>query len=1435
MVSNPFKRSDKDAPDPAQEEQEMAAQMQSAGANVETFDENSSPEAKGRAALKARDEVKPRGQFAEHQEAKAKAEAEKLNRSVHSDMLGKRVRPNVNLKDVDQASHARGQLGGDQLIPGALPAGSPSLDVPDWFKIGWISNSRYLLGLQPSELHIQQDRLRDTSLVNAFLDDAYYGYLWFDGAAIIASVALTYILTRLGGGIAFATIIAAIGCTYYTTSTRRTRQRVRDDVARELARHRMLTENESAGWINHFLSRFWLIYEPVLSGTIIQQVDQVLRDNCPPFLDSLRLTTFTLGTKPPMIDSVRTLVDTEDDVIVMDWKLSFTPNDVQDMPVRKAAERINPKIVLTVRVGKGMVGAGLPVLLENMSFVGMLRIRLKLIPSFPHVQMVDLSFMQPPSFDYELKPVGGSTFGLDVSALPGLSGFIQNQIHAALSPMMYSPNQFTLNLEDMLSGTPLDATCGVLQVTIWNARNLERLGIEGGAPNAYVSVSLNGGPEIDRTRTREADPNPTYRETKYVLLKELEGLLTLTPMEDNGSLPPLRLGTTRFDLSSLHENPSPGRMNKALMYSDEPVGSIMYSLDYFPIMKPEVGPDGQLMPLPETAAGVLRLTLHQARALPKSAGVRAKSGRKACLKLNKKLVRETNVVREPVDPVFEDVSELLVIERFGSTVTVDIVEPHQAKDDTVMASLTVKIDDIIQASKRKQDWFPFPGNDDARMRLSAQWKPILMSGSINGSNSYRPAIGILKFWMRGAHDVKNVEALSGGKSDPYAMLSVNNIPVHGTCVIDDTLTPQWDQVLYAPVHATAEVVRVELMDYQNATADRSLGFCEVPVAKLAHDYIDDSKCPYRGNGRQSMREKLKQPNGTTKGVVEFDVEFLPAMHVEGANFIEQNRRLEAEQRQKEGVEEDPYTGSPLDSPDAKAAAGAATRAGQAYLQDDDETEGGEEEGLHLTKEQLLSSQSGIIVFNLIKGEILRSRAQLEVVFDDSYWAAHTTERRKQYDWDEVGEAVIRELDVSNVWFRLRTGKRDSDVFAEYTCTTKSLLERALDGPIELYLQPTGANGAMDPSKLLDAPGSLVEKGKNASGAMKENANPQNLANMPGKMLDSGQDLASKGADKVGQIGTGDAFMAQGGKVLVSCRYIPMDIHLEPIESVVNQGSLTIEVLHCNNLASADRGGKSDPYVLFQDNGETLARTKTVRRNLNPRFNEVLPEVLIKSRLTREYRFNVRDWDQVGASDPLGTAYVNLAELEPFETYERTLPLTGEGALEDSTITVRLTFHPRYLNNLVGKFGNAMGNMASGVIGGIGNLGKGVATGGMSFGQQIMSAVGIKHHDKEHPTPEEAAQQYAEQSGPPKDRQHDEAHASESGVQGEHAPSSAHPPNKDPMDTSNFKVDNSSKYSLQDANESASLATNTELGDHNGPQPRRRRGIPNPFKKLAHKS
>lgn len=57
----------------------------------------------------------------------------------------------------------------------------------------------------------------------------------------------------------------------------------------------------------------------------------------------------------------------------MDWAVSFTPNDLMDVTPRQALNRVNPKIVLSIRVGKGGISKSLPVLLEDMSFTGRMR------------------------------------------------------------------------------------------------------------------------------------------------------------------------------------------------------------------------------------------------------------------------------------------------------------------------------------------------------------------------------------------------------------------------------------------------------------------------------------------------------------------------------------------------------------------------------------------------------------------------------------------------------------------------------------------------------------------------------------------------------------------------------------------------------------------------------------------------------------------------------------------------------------------------------------------------------------------------------------------------------------------------------------------------------------------------------------------------------
>lgn len=195
----------------------------------------------------------------------------------------------------------------------------------------------------------------------------------------------------------------------------RVRRRARDEIQRELVKTRLASEHESAEWLNHFLDRFWLIYEPVLSASMVYSIDQVLTINTPTFLDSLRLTTFTLGTRAPRIQRVRTFPNTEDDIVLMDWEISFTPNDVSDLTPRQAARKVNPKIVLSARIGKGLASAAMPILIEDICFSGLMRVKMKLVSNFPHIQIVDLSFLGRPVIDYVLKPVGGETFGFDIA------------------------------------------------------------------------------------------------------------------------------------------------------------------------------------------------------------------------------------------------------------------------------------------------------------------------------------------------------------------------------------------------------------------------------------------------------------------------------------------------------------------------------------------------------------------------------------------------------------------------------------------------------------------------------------------------------------------------------------------------------------------------------------------------------------------------------------------------------------------------------------------------------------------------------------------------------------------------------------------------------------------------------------------------------------
>ena len=226
-------------------------------------------------------------------------------------------------------------------------------DDARWDRVGWAPR----FGMPGSENKDEEEAsLADhQTWLEGRIEDKFFGDWYHNTGIIIFACLSSWVVGVLGGGLGWIMIFMAICGTYYRTSIRRVRRNARDDLNREMAKNKLETDTESLEWINSFLVKFWPIYAPVLCDTIVGTVDQVLSTSTPAFLDSLKMKTFVLGTKPPRLEHVKTYPKTQDDIVLMDWKFSFTPNDTADLTARQIKNKINPKIVLEIRIGKGLV------------------------------------------------------------------------------------------------------------------------------------------------------------------------------------------------------------------------------------------------------------------------------------------------------------------------------------------------------------------------------------------------------------------------------------------------------------------------------------------------------------------------------------------------------------------------------------------------------------------------------------------------------------------------------------------------------------------------------------------------------------------------------------------------------------------------------------------------------------------------------------------------------------------------------------------------------------------------------------------------------------------------------------------------------------------------------------------------------------------------
>lgn len=860
------------------------------------------------------------------------------------------------------------------------------------------------------------------TMLESYIGDKYYGDWYHNTALIVVSAFAAWVVGRFGLGIAWVSIVLMFAGTAYRTSIRRLRRNFRDDMVRQLALKAIESDVETMEWLNSFVHKFWQIYEPTLSSQVITIGNQVLADATPGFIESLTIDEFTLGTKAPRIEHVRTFTKTQDDVSVMDWKFSFTPNDTEDMTARQLKSKVNPRIVLGIRIGKGVVSKSLPVLVEDMSFAGEMRVRIKMIATFPHVQTVDVSFLEPPAFDFVLKPIGGDTFGFDINIIPGLSKFIKEMVDANIGPMLYAPNAFQLNIEQMLAGSGLDSAVGVLSVKVRRAKDLIN-----SQAKPYVKFSFQDKVEVARTSIKDKTPSPVWNETKHLLVRNLNDVLAMEVVDFNDFRNDKSLGIVNFTLKDLRDQPTIEGIAAKVLSGGKAKGQILYDVAYSPVLEGKTLDDGTVEPPPESKSGIVHLTVEQARDLDPKQSMTGQVSSYVEVLLNGRKVFTTKTVKSNNNPRFDGTKELIVTNKTNAKFTIVVRDARGKKtEDPILGKYSASLTSLVAQTDKDKTWYGLTPEGEVQLRTT--FKPVSLP-DVSGSGYVEP-IGVLRVHIKDAESLRNLEHV--GKVDPYIRVLSGGQQRGRTIAFEDTLEANWDSVIFVPVQNESQDLVIECMDVEKLAKDRSLGTLSIDTSKYIKGDGSGGYQPYDSDATETGTFVMK--GRSPKGKLRYNIQFYPATQV-----LDPDEAAEYRQRKQEKEREE----AQLSEDQKKALAEEKARADGAVV-DTNKTDGGADGGaVDMPLEEQLKFRSGVLAYS-IDDVVGASDMFVRVLIDQGSFPSYVSPRIRgnKLRLHETGDAMVREIEHSQFTLQLASKAQSADdVVAEVTVPTMKVLEK----------------------------------------------------------------------------------------------------------------------------------------------------------------------------------------------------------------------------------------------------------------------------------------------------------------------------------------------------------------------------------------------------------
>lgn len=390
-----------------------------------------------------------------------------------------------------------------------------------------------------------------------------------------------YFIGRMGFSVVNLFFVGYMIFFVYNRKVERFTRSLKSLVYHNARREKARNNGETVEWLNYIVRKFWEVAEPVVSARIYQEVNNELLKICPPFLNGLKLTEFTLGSRPPFVEGI-SYINMEGHMLAIDVEMAFVPLETSRDAVNYLEndhKNWNSKIKLSARVGtRNGIGINLPILVKELFFKGRARVVVNLFSKNTFVKNIEVCLMDVPEIDFTIVPLKT----LDIMDVPGLNKWIRNAINSTLAATVINPNSMTIDIDKISKDK--GKTIGVVCLQILDLENE-------GDERLMAEIDVDGRVGY-QTRYGEGK-RIVYNEHFYIIIEDVDGRIGLSLRSEskntrrrNGSVFLKNLPLDRIEEFAKNDKYNPRRtfLSKTRLVRDEQTYSfINTNLQFYPI------------------------------------------------------------------------------------------------------------------------------------------------------------------------------------------------------------------------------------------------------------------------------------------------------------------------------------------------------------------------------------------------------------------------------------------------------------------------------------------------------------------------------------------------------------------------------------------------------------------------------------------------------------------------------------------------------------------------------------------------------------------------------------------------------------------------------------------------------------------------------------